>query len=101
MKPESWNRFATCPICKTRFKIGRLNRHIRTHPDITPESELLIRNAAIASLRKSYAEEKIESDRRSIHQKNVNATDVLMGGKHLHHSPGALSGGAFGQGKKR
>lgn len=101
MNTASWNKFATCPICKVRFKIGRLNRHIKTHSDITPEGELLIRNAAIASLRRSYIEEKLESDRRSIQQKNSNATDVLMSRKQRHHSSKTVSGGSFGLGKKK
>ncbi|ENS0477134.1 hypothetical protein [Klebsiella aerogenes] len=101
MNTASWNKFATCPICKVRFKIGRLNRHIKTHPDITPEGELLIRNAAITSLRKSYIEEQLESDRRSIQQSNISATDVLMNRKQQYHSSKTVSGGSFGQGKKR
>ncbi|MGG7946939.1 hypothetical protein [Klebsiella aerogenes] len=101
MNTASWNKFATCPICKARFKIGRLNRHIKIHPGITPEGELLIRNAVIASLRKSYIEEQLESDLRITQQKNISATNVLMSRKQQYHSSKTVSGGSFGQGKKK
>ncbi|KUQ12935.1 hypothetical protein AWI08_07970 [Klebsiella aerogenes] len=101
MNTASWNKFATRPICKARFKIGRLNRHIKIHPGITPEGELLIRNAVIASLRKSYIEEQLESDLRITQPKNISATNVLMSRKQQYHSSKTVSGGSFGQGKKK
>jgi hypothetical protein len=101
MDTSSWNKYAVCPLCKARFRIGRVNRHIKTHTGITPEKERLIRNAVIASLRRSYVEERLESDRRSIQQRNINATDVLMGRKQFQQSGKTVSAGAFGQGKKK
>ncbi|MGP1103841.1 hypothetical protein ACJ8OA_15630 [Serratia sp. CY68630] len=101
MNTQSWNKYAVCPLCKAKFRIGRVNRHIKTHKDITPEKERLIRNAVIVSLRNSYIEERLESDRLSIQQRNINATDVLMGNKQYRHTGKTVSGGSFGQGKKK
>lgn len=101
MDTSSWEKYAVCPICKNKFRIGRLVRHLNHHKGITREQEDLIRNAAIDSASKSMMEERNSAISASIGIKNNGAIDVMTHRKQHYYASQPLSGGAFGQGKKK
>lgn len=101
MDTSSWEKYAVCPICKNKFRIGRLVRHINHHEGITREQEALIRNAAIDSVSKSMMKERNSAISASIEVKTTSATDVLTHKKQHYYASNPVSGGAFGLGKRK
>ncbi|WP_274371508.1 hypothetical protein [Morganella morganii] len=97
MPNKSWRAIILCPVCRNTFMAGKVNRHIKNHENLTEESELKIRKAVIAGIRQLSVKPTIQK----IKHKPISATDVMNSKKQFFFTNATVSGGAFGQGKKK
>ncbi|MBQ0686863.1 hypothetical protein J7315_12385 [Providencia rettgeri] len=97
MSNKSWRAIILCPICRTTFMAGKVNRHIKSHENLTEELELKIRKAVIVGIRQ-LAVKPIAQKTKS---RPTSATDVMNSKKQFFFTNTTVSGGAFGQGKKK
>jgi hypothetical protein len=97
MANESWKIFIVCPVCKISFRASKLNRHIKRHQGISKEEEIKIRNAVINGIRLN----KLNSSRVKTPPSMINSTDLITQNKQFFYTGRVVSGGSFGQGKKK
>lgn len=99
MKKRTWSVVVVCPICQQKFKSSKVKNHLKKHPGISSEEEQTIRRAAITALHFSKKERLRVS--AITEEEMYSATNALMRKKQGIYSAKPMSGGAFGQGKKR
>ncbi len=93
---QPWEMTAFCPLCREVFRAAKVENHIRSrHSEASEESRDRIRCVAHQAVLISKRPVK------RVSKNSVNATDVLHGSKQRVGYSTTVSGGAFGQGKKR